>query len=57
MIGSDNDRRPGSRGFVPRGIGQHPTFRCWRREQTKSTAGSKLVGPLKLKHCAECVKQ
>lgn len=52
MIGSDNERRTGSRGFVARGIGMSPTFRCWGCDRTKSTAGAKLLGPLRLKHCA-----
>ena len=54
MIGSDNIRRGTDRAWQPRGIGHNPTFRCWRCDKAKSTHGAKLVGPLRLKVCAEC---
>ncbi len=56
-VTSDQSRRLGHSGFVARGIGMSPTFRCWGCDQTRSTTGAKLVGPLKLKHCAECIRR
>lgn len=54
-LGSDNERRTRSGGFVSRGVGHNPTFRCWGCGDPKSTAGARLIGPLRLKHCAACV--
>ncbi len=54
-LGSDNERRSRGGTFVARGVGLNPTFRCWGCSTAKSTAGAKLIGPLRLKHCAACV--
>lgn len=56
MIGSDNIRRGADRTWQPRGVGHNPTFRCWNCDKAKSTQGAKMVGPLRLKVCAECAK-
>ena len=57
MIGSDNIKRGPDKAWSPRGVGHNATFRCWGCDKARSTNGAKLVGPLRLKHCAECVKK
>ncbi len=54
-LGSDNERRSRGGTWVARGVGLNPTFRCAGCDQARSTLGAKLLGRLRLKHCAACV--
>lgn len=57
-MSSDDSLRRGSSGFVPRGIGMYPLFRCARCNQGKGSAGRRLlrIGGVRQWVCAACVK-
>ena len=56
-MSSDDSLRSGSTGFVPRGIGMYPLFRCAVCQQGKGSAGRRLLKVRGLKQwvCAQCV--